>query len=209
MTWSSATDIDQWPIDPVPLPPQSDESHPIRVVCHANVNATPPICPYFLTDSLEENPKGLQAIYSQSFPSLQRLLLGFYNLVLLFIKMSQQRLKPISEEITPTDHYILCCGGTTSNLERLPSRLQRSKRLSPDLETQMEEYAYEMSYLKAELHWHKETKQILLQLQQKMLEIFRAMEDALSQTTARLHESERCYLSLWDSGSGDEAESLI
>jgi predicted DNA-binding protein (MmcQ/YjbR family) len=65
----------------------------------------------------------------------------------------------------------------------------------------MEEFAYEMSYLKAELQWHKETKQILLQLQEKMYALFNSLEDALSQATARLHESERQYLDLWQPDS--------
>ncbi|OKP09729.1 hypothetical protein PENSUB_4881 [Penicillium subrubescens] len=59
-----------------------------------------------------------------------------------------------------------------------------------------------MSYLKAELQWHKETKQILLQLQERMYAVFNSLEDALSQATARLHESERQYLDLWQSESG-------
>lgn len=113
-----------------------------------------------------------------------------------------ERLEPISEDITPADHQILCLGGTSSNLERLPSRLQRAKRSSPDLKTRMEDFAYEMSYLKAELQWHKETKQILLQLQERMYAVFNSLEDALSQATARLHESERQYLDLWQSESG-------
>lgn len=71
-------------------------------------------------------------------------------------------LEPITEEITPADHHVFCFGGTTSNLERLSSQLQRSKRSSPDLRKQLEDLVYETSYLKAELQWHKETKQILL-----------------------------------------------
>ena len=62
-----------------------------------------------------------------------------------------ERLEPISEEITSTDHQVLCLGGTSSNLERLLSRLQCAKQTPPDLKTRMEEFAYEMSYLKAEL----------------------------------------------------------
>lgn len=119
------------------------------------------------------------------------------------------RLEPISEEITPTDHQVLCLGGTSSNLERLQSRLQRAKRTSPDLRIQLEEFAYEMSYLKAELQWHKETKQILLQFQEKMFEVFTSLEDALARATARLQESEQQYLMLWASESGSGAGGCI
>ncbi|OJJ83549.1 uncharacterized protein ASPGLDRAFT_48096, partial [Aspergillus glaucus CBS 516.65] len=58
-------------------------------------------------------------------------------------------LEPISEEVSPTDHEILRYGGTSSSLERLPSRLQQSKRASTDLRQQLEELAYEASYLRA------------------------------------------------------------
>ncbi|KAJ5741595.1 hypothetical protein N7533_011004 [Penicillium manginii] len=118
-------------------------------------------------------------------------------------RYSYQRLEPISEEITPADHQVFCLGGTSSNLERLHSRLQRAKRSSPDSKARMEESAYEISYLRAELHWHKETKQILLQLQENMYEIINSLDDALSRATARLHESEKQYLELWQTNSGD------
>ena len=120
-----------------------------------------------------------------------------------------QRLDPISEEITPADHQILCLGGTSSNLERLPSRLQHAKRKSPDLTTQLEEAAYEMSYLRAELQWHKETKQILLQFQENVFDIFSSLEDALTRATARLHESEQQYLMFWGSDSRSGAGGYL
>jgi hypothetical protein len=120
-----------------------------------------------------------------------------------------QRLEPISEEITPIDHQILCLGGTSSNLDRLPSRLQRAKRASPDLKIQFEELAYEMSYLRAELQWHKETKQIFLQFQEKVVDVFTFLEDALSRANARLHESELQYMTLWESRSGNGAGGFL
>lgn len=120
-------------------------------------------------------------------------------------RYSSQRLQPISEEVTPTDHQVLCLGGTSSNLEKLPSRLQRAKRASPDLNARLEELTYESSYLKAELQWHKETKQILLQFQENMFDVFTSMEDALSAATARLKESEHQYLMLWKSTWGSES----
>lgn len=124
-------------------------------------------------------------------------------------RFSRERLEPISEEITPADHQVFCLGGTSSNLERLPSRLQRAKRSSSDLRAKWEELAYEMSYLKAELQWHKETKQILLQFQEEMLNMLHLTNDALSRATARLHDSERRYLSLWESDLGSESAVRI
>lgn len=120
-----------------------------------------------------------------------------------------QRLDPISEEISPTDHRILCCGGTSSSLERLPSRLQQSKRISTDSRKQLEDIAYEMSYLRAKLQWHKETKQVLLEFQERMFNVFQSIEDTLSRASARIHESEYRYLKLWENSAGDELGDRI
>jgi predicted RNase H-like nuclease (RuvC/YqgF family) len=106
-------------------------------------------------------------------------------------------LNPISEEITPADHEILRHGGTSSNIERLPSRLKQSKRSSTDLRQQIESLVYEVSYLKAELQWQKESRQILQQFQERMFQLFHMMEDALAQATSKVHESERHYLNVW------------
>ncbi|KAJ6070570.1 hypothetical protein N7467_012038 [Penicillium canescens] len=122
---------------------------------------------------------------------------------------SPHRLDPIEEEITPADHTILCSGGTSSNIERLPSRLQRAKRLSPDYRRQLEDQAFEASYLKAELQWHKESKQIFLHFHERMMSIFSLMEDAIADSMTRLHESERRYLSLWNSDQNKTANGEI
>jgi carboxypeptidase C (cathepsin A) len=110
---------------------------------------------------------------------------------------SHRRLYSISEEITPAEDQILRHGGTSSSLKRLPSRLQQSKHSSVDFWQQIENLVYEVSYLRGELQWQKESKQALLQLQERMFEIFYSMEDALVQVTTRLEESERRYLGLW------------
>ncbi|KAH2909646.1 hypothetical protein KXW25_003895 [Aspergillus fumigatus] len=110
----------------------------------------------------------------------------------------RRTLFPIAEEITPLDHQILCNGGTTSNIERLPSRLQQSKKTSPaNLWERIEELTYEVSYLKAELICNKESKQALLDLHERMFHIFGMMEDALARATATLQQCERRYLNLW------------
>lgn len=128
-----------------------------------------------------------------------------HNLFLLIMAQSARRLEPIAEELTPADHHVLCCGGTSSSLELLQSRLQKSKRASPDLRKQIEELAYEASYLRAELKWHKETKQIFLDLQERMHAIFQTMEDTLARATARIYESERRYFQLWEAdGVGED-----
>jgi hypothetical protein len=122
---------------------------------------------------------------------------------------SHRRLYSISEEITPADDQILRHGGTSSSLERLPSRLQQSKRSSVDLRQQIENLVYENSYLRGELQWQKESNQALLQLRERMFQIFHDMEDALVQVTTGLEEAKRGYLSLWgvdpeDGNAGDK-----
>ncbi|KAE8396866.1 hypothetical protein BDV37DRAFT_293109 [Aspergillus pseudonomiae] len=105
----------------------------------------------------------------------------------------RRSLDPITEEITPVDHEILRHGGTSSSIERLPSRLQRSKRASTDIRQQLEDLVYDASYLRAELQWQKESKQALLQFHEEMFHIFHKIEDMLVQVTARLRDSEQRY----------------
>ena len=109
----------------------------------------------------------------------------------------RRSLDPILEEISPTDHEILRGGGTTANLERLPSRLQQSKQASTDLHQQLEDLVYEVSYLKAELQWQKESKQAMIHFREEIFKTFHFLENALIQVTMRLHDSEQQYLSLW------------
>ncbi|KAE8133859.1 hypothetical protein BDV38DRAFT_274047 [Aspergillus pseudotamarii] len=105
----------------------------------------------------------------------------------------RRSLDPITEEITPVDHEILRHGGTSSSIERLPSRLQRSKRASTDIRQQLEDLVYDASYLRAELQWQKESKQALLQFHEDMFRIFHTIEDMLVQVAARLRDSEQRY----------------
>jgi hypothetical protein len=102
------------------------------------------------------------------------------------------------EEVTPIDHQILNAGGSTSILDRLPSRLQQSKgQRSLSVRDELEELAYENSYLKAELAWNKETRQVLIQLREKTLEAMSILEDALTETTTQLRQCDERYLELW------------
>ena len=106
-------------------------------------------------------------------------------------------LYPIREEITPQDHQILRNGGTSSNIECLPSRLQQSKAPFESKRRHIENLTYEIGYLKAELTWHKESKRALLQLQDQMYEMLHKMEDALIEVNVHLQEAEKRYLGFW------------
>lgn len=66
-----------------------------------------------------------------------------------------------------------------------------------------------MSYLRAKLQWHKETKQVLLEFQERMFNVFQSIEDTLSRASARIHESEYRYLKLWENSAGDELGDRI
>ena len=106
-------------------------------------------------------------------------------------------LHSIPEEITPQDHQILRNGGTSSNIECLPSRLQQSKAPFESKRRHIENLTYKIGYLKAELAWHKESKRALLELQEQMYEMFHKMEDALVEVNVRLQEAEQRYLGFW------------
>lgn len=65
------------------------------------------------------------------------------------------------------------------------------------MKKQIEELAYEVSYLKAEVSWHSESKQAFLQFQEQMYQLFHKMEDALAEVNIRLQEAEQRYLGFW------------
>jgi succinyl-CoA synthetase beta subunit len=78
------------------------------------------------------------------------------------------------------------------------------------LKKRIEDLAYEVSYLKAEVSWHTESKQALLQFQEKMYQLFHQMEDALVQVNARIQDAEQRYLALWGlTANANSAESVI
>ncbi|KAL1873638.1 hypothetical protein Plec18167_006155 [Paecilomyces lecythidis] len=107
-------------------------------------------------------------------------------------------LHPIAEEITPIDHQILHNGGSSSKIERLPSRLQQSKNQRPaDAQQEIEDLAYENSYLRAELMWTQESRQALLEFHEETFKLFRMMEEALVEIRVRLERSDERYLKLW------------
>jgi chromosome segregation ATPase len=108
------------------------------------------------------------------------------------------KLYPIEEEITPLDHQILRAGGSTSKLERLASRLQQSKhQRSTGIREEIEELAYENSYLKAELAWNQEARRALMDFHEKIFEAMTMIRESLIQVNHRLRESEDRYLEMW------------
>jgi chromosome segregation ATPase len=108
------------------------------------------------------------------------------------------KLYPIEEEITPLEHQILLAGGSSSKLERLPSRLKQWKdQRSTSLREEIEELAYENSYLKAELAWNQEARRALMEFHEKTFEAATMIRESLIEVNHRLRESEDRYLELW------------
>ena len=127
----------------------------------------------------------------------QDLLLFFCFYFFLKKKCSRSRFPAVPLIPFWKESKILRGGGTSSSLERLPSRLQQSKQAPTDLRQQLEDLVYEVSYLKAELQWQKESKQALLHFREEIFQTFHFLENAIIQVTIRLRESEQKYLGLW------------
>jgi hypothetical protein len=117
---------------------------------------------------------------------------------ILLMEQSTRNLYPIEEEITPLDHWILAAGGSTSHLERLPSRLQESKKHRPmGVREELEQLVYENSYLRAELAWNQEARRALMDLQEKSFQATTILREALVEANHRLKQCERHFLELW------------
>lgn len=103
--------------------------------------------------------------------------------------------RSISEEITPLDHQVLYSGGTSSQIERLPSRLQQSKSVpSKQPQTQVKELMYEVKYLEGELALNEDSREALLRFQEKIFKVFSVIEDASADAKIRVGQSEQRYV---------------
>ena len=107
----------------------------------------------------------------------------------------------VTEELSPLDHQVLLNGGTSSRIERLPSRNRQSKlrqrSSSYYQEDQIVELAYETSYLRAQLAFNEESRQALLELRNKMTVILGMIDTALAEVSERLREADQNYLKLF------------
>jgi predicted NAD-dependent protein-ADP-ribosyltransferase YbiA (DUF1768 family) len=65
---------------------------------------------------------------------------------------------------------------------------------------ELEQLAYENSYLRAELAWNQEARRVLMELQEKTFQATAIIREALVETNHRLKECERHYLELWGVG---------
>ncbi|EEH04639.1 conserved hypothetical protein [Histoplasma capsulatum G186AR] len=114
------------------------------------------------------------------------------------VPFKRTSLPTISEEISPLDHQILLHGGTSSHLERLPSRAKKAKNRSSScyVDDQILDLTFENSYLRAELSLLEEYKHALMNLKSIMIYVSGMMEETLSETTQQLNEADKNYLKL-------------
>jgi predicted acylesterase/phospholipase RssA len=101
-------------------------------------------------------------------------------------------------EVTALDHLIGDHGGTTSTLECLPHRLRLTKEKEPEtLKEHIEKLTRENGYLRQELAYYKETREILMRLYGSINESHRLMEDALCEASKGFATSEQRLLEYW------------
>ncbi|KAI1907856.1 hypothetical protein LOZ57_006797 [Ophidiomyces ophidiicola] len=113
---------------------------------------------------------------------------------------------PAIPEISTLDHQIFLNGGTTSKLERLPSRLQSHKKRSSSLYStdQLHDLSYENSYLRGELSRLEEYRYALLKLKSKVAFISEMIKEILEGTERSLRDTDSSYLKLY----GIEADKM-
>ncbi|PGG97515.1 hypothetical protein AJ80_09684 [Polytolypa hystricis UAMH7299] len=120
------------------------------------------------------------------------------------IKPKPSPLPPIPEEISPLDHQVMLNGGTSSAIERLPSRIQNAKQRSSSYyeEDRVQELTFENSYLRGEIFHREQYRHVLLKLKTMMEYVSGLMEEALSETATKLKEADQEYL--LNNGIGEE-----
>ena len=101
-------------------------------------------------------------------------------------------------EVTALDHHIATHGGTTSNIEKLPSRLQFSKTHPPRTQSErIEELVHENSYLHQEIALYQETRGALMALHAKTVKAYELLQDGLQVLSQQVAKSEKRLLDYW------------
>lgn len=108
-------------------------------------------------------------------------------------------------EITALDHHIAARGGTTSNVEKLPSQLQFNKNRSPPTRCQQfEELTRENGYLHQELAHHQETHRAMVTLHVNTVRAYKILKEGLQELSQRVAGSEKRLLEYWGLDLDDE-----
>jgi hypothetical protein len=124
---------------------------------------------------------------------------------------SSRNLRPRDTlNITALDLHIAQHGGTTTSIERLPHRLQQSKRqniLNPN--QRIEELVKETGRLREEIAFHVETQRALMALFETAKEAFETLREGLQVTSERLFNTERSLLEYWGIERGQSSGRSI
>lgn len=99
-------------------------------------------------------------------------------------------------EITKLDVQIAQACGTTSGIDMLPSRLQKTKR-NPLAPSYVEDLVSQNGYLREEIIFHKESKNAMLAFHSEALASFSILEPALKNLSEKLLASEGRLLEYW------------
>lgn len=101
-------------------------------------------------------------------------------------------------EVTALDHCIEDHGGTTSTLDCLPHRLRITKeKKSRTMKEHMEDLTREIGYLRQELAYYKDTREVLMRFHESISDSHRVMKVALCEMSKGVAISEQRLLDYW------------
>ena len=101
-------------------------------------------------------------------------------------------------EISKLDARIAEHGGTSSRLEMLPDRLQKSKVAMPQgYQQQLDALIRENGYLRQEISYHEESRSAMLHFHNQVLEAHRNLQAALDELKKNVARAEGRILRFW------------
>lgn len=114
-----------------------------------------------------------------------------------------------AEDVTALDHQIARHGGTTSTLDNLPHRMKQGKEDHQSREQHLVSLTRENGYLRQELAYYKDTREVLMQLYDAVRQSHQELKIALDQASRGVAISEQRLIKYWaghvSDGSTEEA----
>ena len=89
-------------------------------------------------------------------------------------------------EVTDLDARIAQAGGTSSRIEMQPHRLKQTKRSWSSWEEEREDLIRENGYLRQEIVFYQESRNAMLAFHSQALEVYRGLQGALKELSAKL-----------------------
>ncbi|OJD23569.1 hypothetical protein ACJ73_05077 [Blastomyces percursus] len=106
--------------------------------------------------------------------------------------------------ITSLDHIIARHGGRTASIDRLPGIMSQEKAASPSPQDEILDLKRENGRLRAELAYHQKTRQVLMEMYARIVEVYKAsstnmekLNDAVRRSSQGLAVAERELLRFW------------